>query len=51
MCLGKLGNFGKFKTHRRIQVIEYGGAKMQNKSLLATAIEAKWMRNFLEEWQ
>ena len=42
-------HFGKFKNHRRIQVIEYGGAKMQNKSLLATAIEARWMRNFLEE--
>ena len=25
------------------------GCKMQNKSLLATAIEARWMRNFLEE--
>ena len=34
-----------------MQVIEYGGAKMQNKSLLATPIEARWMRNFLEEWQ
>ena len=32
-----------------IQVIEYGSAKMQNKSLLVTAIEARWMRNFLEE--
>ena len=33
----------------KIQVIEHGGAKMQNKSLLATAIEGRWMRNFLEE--
>ena len=41
--------FGKLKTQRRIQAIEYGGAKMQNKSLLATAIEARWTRNFLEE--
>ena len=42
-------HFGKFKNDRRIQVIEYGDAKMQNKSLLATAIEARWMQNFLEE--
>ena len=42
-------HFVKFKNDRRIQVIEYGGAKMQNKSLLATAIEARWMRNFLEK--
>ena len=44
-------HFWKFKNHRRIQVIEYGGAKIQNKSLFATAIEARRMRNFLEEWQ
>ena len=43
------GHFRKFKNHRRIQVIEYGGAKIQNKSLFATAIEARRMRNFLEE--
>ena len=42
-------HFVKFKNYRRIQVIEYWGAKMQNKSLLATAIEARLMRNFLEE--
>ena len=42
-------HFGKFKNHRRMQVIEYGDAKMPNKSLLATAIEARWMQNFLEE--
>ena len=29
--------------------MEYGGAKIQNKSLFATAIEARRMRNFLEE--
>ena len=34
-----------------MQVIEYGGAKIQNKSLFATAIEARRMRNVLEEWQ
>ena len=44
-------HFWKFKNHRRIQVIEYGGAKIQNKSLFATAIEARRMRNFLEKWQ
>ena len=41
--------FENSKNHRRIQVIEYGGAKIQNKLLLATAIEARRMRNFLEE--
>ena len=40
--------FEKFKNHRRIQSIEYGGAKIK-KSLFATAIEARQMRNFLEE--
>ena len=42
-------HFFKIQNHRRIQVIEYGGAKMQNKSLLATAIEARRMQNFLEK--
>ena len=41
--------FEKFKNHRRIQVIESEGAKIQNKSLFATAIEARRIRNFLEE--
>ena len=39
--------FENSKNHRQIQVIEYGGAKIQNKSLFATAIEARRMRNFL----
>ena len=41
--------FENSKNNRRIQVIEYGGAKIQNKSLFATAIEARRMQNFLEE--
>ena len=44
-------HFWKFKNHRRIEVIKYGGAKIQNKSLFATAIEARRMRNFVKEWQ
>ena len=37
-------HFWKFKNHKRIQVIEYGGVKIQNKSLFATAIY--FVRNY-----
>ena len=39
-------HFWKFKNHRRIQVIEYGGAKIQNKPLFATYIEARRIAKF-----